>query len=290
MNLFSLFWAEKNCRLLVKLGVNAMVKLYISTYDQNIDWINKYIRCKGIEVGAALRTVLRNERLLYDDVLVNISSDNRIWGELTGLFWIWKNETFEENDIVGFAHYNKILKIKERKIEKTVKNGNWIVREPVAINKHSFEEDVVMMKQALAEVDYKYYNTWKELYDDNGASIHGNKNCMCAEMFYAPAEQFYGYCDFLFTVLFKLRNKIGNTERSIYDMRYCAFLGERLLSVYLKCNNIPYETADIKYNEPFYSKTARIVANNVFKDKNSEAYLLVRKRFGGKHDSLYRKK
>lgn len=266
-----------------------MVKLYISTYDQNIDWIKKYIRCKGIEVGAALRNVQKNEDLLYDDILFNISSDNRIWGELTGLFWIWKNETFEKNDIVGFAHYNKILRIKEKNIEHIVNNGNWIVSKPVAINKHSFQEDISELKKVLMEVDYNYYNTWTELYDDYGASRDGNKNCMSAQMFYAPAVQFKNYCDFLFTVLFKLKNKIGETERSLYDMRYCAFLGERLLSVYLKCNNIPYELADIKYNEYLYSKIARIFANRVFNNKENIIYLFFRKHFGGKHDSLYRK-
>lgn len=89
------------------------MRIYISTFYQ------KVIRVKGgipIEVGAS-----RRESFLYplrDDTGDNISSENEYYGELTGLYWVWKNVDIADDDIIGFCHYNKALDISPKHAEK----------------------------------------------------------------------------------------------------------------------------------------------------------------------------
>lgn len=88
-----------------------MYNIYISTFGKAV------IKIKGgipIEVGAAKRTSFLYP--LRDDMGDNISLENEYYGELTGLYWVWKNTNIQDEDIIGFCHYNKALKISRRQI------------------------------------------------------------------------------------------------------------------------------------------------------------------------------
>ena len=207
------------------------IKLYISTFGFKCDWIKKGT---PIEVGA-----LKRNNFIYplrDDSGKNISSDNPYWGELTGLHWIWKNVKFQDNDVIGFGHYNKILNISEKKIKSFIREGyQGVVLKPFKMCPHSYPEDIPVICNILQEVNPKYYNAWKLIYNEDGSSK--SENCSNCELFYLTKNEFNAYCRFLFDVLFKVRSKIGDVNRTPYHKRYCAFLGERLLSVYLLANN-----------------------------------------------------
>ena len=48
------------------------------------------------------------------------------------------------------------------------------------------------------------------------------------------------YCSWLFSLLAKVRTIVGDKPDSdAYWRRYCAFMGERLLSVYIEANHLP---------------------------------------------------
>ncbi|UNT93779.1 DUF4422 domain-containing protein [Allobaculum sp. Allo2] len=42
---------------------------------------------------------------LRDNTKDNIASKNKSWCELTGLYWIWKNDT--ESDWISISHYRR---------------------------------------------------------------------------------------------------------------------------------------------------------------------------------------
>lgn len=231
-----------------------MIRLYAATFGKPTGWIHHAV---PIEVGAAGRIDHREDGILYDDTGDSISRENKYFGELTGLYWIWKNVSFEEGDIIGFCHYNKCLdrqNTEHSAVGKLFgKHQNtehfWVVREAETMVSHDYPEDIEKLRKILGQEDTKYLTAFEALYDETGASRGGKKNCYTGNMFYTDRKSFDEYCTFLFRVLFRLREEIGDCDREAYHARYCAFLGERLLSVYLLKNGCAYETLETQYNE-----------------------------------------
>ena len=77
------------------------IKIYIAAHKKTeLPQKDGYI---PLQVGAALHDDLG---YLKDDVGDNISSKNPNFCELTGLYYIWKNE---KADIVGLSHYRRFF-------------------------------------------------------------------------------------------------------------------------------------------------------------------------------------
>ncbi len=184
------------------------------------------------------------------------------------MYWIWKNYSFEEGDIVGFAHYNKVLDIKPVKAEKLLTTGDfeWIARDFVEMPKHTYEHDVKILEEVLKEYYHEYYSVWQELFDSTGKSK--SQNCANCEMFYTTVDEFEKYCEFLFGVLFKVYDRIGEVDREPYHKRYCAFLGERLLSVYLVKNNRIVYNCQIRPKRNVFISYLRSIYLNIGLNKN----------------------
>ncbi|MBW3093432.1 DUF4422 domain-containing protein [Bifidobacterium sp. 82T10] len=235
-----------------------MLYYYVFTFGRKTDWIKD---ATPIEVGAAIN---KNNLLyaLHDDTGDNISSDNMYWGELTGLYWIWKNLKFNDDDVLAFAHYNKKLNINNKKINKLLSSGQykWIVRKPSVMVKHTYPEDIFALKEVLKDYSPKAYEAWNNIYDEYGASVDGHQNCSNCETFITTYKEFENYCTFLFGVLSQVRTKIGDVDRKPYHKRYCAFLGERLLTVYLYMNgNKSIKYVDLVFNENFLKRNLRSI-------------------------------
>ena len=94
-----------------------MYKIYISTFGQRVIKVDGGV---PIEVGAANRNNFIYQ--LHDNTGENISTENEYYGELTGLYWIWKNTDIQDDDIVGFCHYNKCLAISKSNASKTIRS------------------------------------------------------------------------------------------------------------------------------------------------------------------------
>lgn len=251
-----------------------MVRLFVSTFGQKVDWIKNGI---PIEVGATNRQNVRYE--VRDDIGDNISVENPYWGELTGLYWIWKNYEFEPDDIVGFCHYNKCLKIDSDEVFNLLGKcqKDWIVLSPVSLCPHDYPGDIVALETVLKEKYKKYYEAWKKLYYSDGSTKAGALGCSLCQMFFAKRDEFYSYCEFLFSVLFDVKSIVGDVDRVPYHKRYLAFLGERLLSVYLlaEAKDVQYATM-MPYRKPF----ARILNKSIdllHVDRNSIIYIKLKK-------------
>lgn len=252
-----------------------MIKLFVSTFGESVEWI-KFKQVIPIEVGVKCRSESMVRYDLTDGLEDSISDLNPFFGELTGLYWIWKNYNFCENEIVGFAHYNKILDITPKMVEQLVKDKKieWIVRDPVKMVKHDYQQDIEVLENILKKYYTSYYSVWKELYNSNGESK--TENCVNCEMFYTSVEEFNNYCKFLFGVLFKVFEVIGDVDREPYHKRYCAFLGERLLSVYLIKNNKTQYNVLIRDKSNIFVDFLRKVSRILKLDRNSTAVRVVR--------------
>jgi|GEM_PF-3038700 len=185
-----------------------------------------------IEVGATKR-----ENFLYelrDDTGDNISIENSYYGELTGLYWVWKNAELSNYRYVGYSHYNKRLSISPANAEEYLcrRPSGWIVYEEVSIPAHSDPHEWNILTKIIKEDYSSYFESFQNLYREDGSS----DRCNSANMFITSIEELNNYCEFLFSVCEKLREKLGDNKKDRFDRRYCAFFAERLLSVYILAN------------------------------------------------------
>ncbi len=232
------------------------IYIYLSTYGKKIkkNWYGE-----PIEVGAIGR-----ENFVYslkDFEGDNISIDNPIMAELTGMYYVWKNIKMKEEDIIGFAHYNKVLRVNKRRINRLFSNAGennlWIVRKPVVAHVHDYPNDIKELEDILLKGNVKYYRAWSQLYNNDGSSK--KKNCNAANMFITTRKQFDEYCEWLFPIMYELKRRIGETDRVPYHKRYCAFIAERLLSVYIKANKCEVKEVEMDYGESLIRYWGRVI-------------------------------
>ena len=255
------------------------IKIYISTFGI------KSIRLKNskvIEVGAANR-----QNFLYDlrdDKGNNISNENEYYGELTGLYYIWKNEKFTDDDIVGFCHYNKALDISNKDIlnffnKKEGRKAKWIALKENYCRDHPIKKEIDSICYVLRNDYPEYYETWKKIYNDDASGY----KCRGGNMFITTYKEFDRYCTFLFDVLRRMRESLGydytNPDKNM--RRYCAYMGERLLAVYLLTNGCDVLGTDTKYNK-WYLKYIRKITKKLRLNKNGVIYSKLRNKFGYK--------
>lgn len=129
--------------------------------------------------------------------------------------------------------------------------------------------------------DYpSYFSVWTELYDEDAAGR--SEVCRASNMFITTYAEFELYCNWLFDILFKMRNALGDKPDADRNMRrYCAFMGERLLSVYLQTNNKSVLSVEMRYKKwwiPYLGKIRRLLNIN----KASKFYKFMKEKLGYK--------
>lgn len=252
-----------------------MNNIYISTFGK------KVIKLKNgvpVEVGASNRSNFLYP--IHDNIGLNISNENIYYGELTGLYWIWKNENINKEELVGFCHFNKCLDVKFSKAYNLLinrKKYDFLVADKTYITPHPRKDELDAIVKILKKNYPEYYITWLKIYRKDGSSYA----CNNAQLFITTGKWFNKYCLFLFDVLKQMRQIIGNRTGSPYDVRYCAFMGERLLTVFIITNNLKYKEYHIRYANKTINigrKIARILHIN----KNSSFYIKLQKKYGAK--------
>ena len=169
-----------------------------------------------LQVGAALHNSLGYHS---DNTGDNISERNPYYSELTGLYWLYKNDS--DCDITGLCHYRRYF-INERNevllkedIERILNEYDIIVSEPLELESQSlYTFDEVM----------------------NGSKMY------FANMLIASKEKVNAYSKWLFDILFDVEKQLDMTGYDEYNQRVYGFIAERLLRVWIVYNNYkPYE-------------------------------------------------
>lgn len=207
----------------------------------------------------------KNIEILGDDTGDNISDKRMCYGELTVLYWAWKNV---DADYYGIQHYrryfnfsNSIKKediyghvcrsfIKNKTIEEFLLNDQHAITEIVKGN------DIVIsegwdcsragfnnLKEQWNSVDYLRNEDLllldkviSELYPEYSVVLHKYFN---EKIFYPccmtimKRNYFEEFCSFLFSVLFEYESRLDFTNYSQDRLRILGHIGERLVGVFL---------------------------------------------------------
>ncbi len=195
---------------------------------------------KPLQVGSAL-----HDKIGYipDDSGENISVKNPNYNELTGLYWMWKNDN--QSDIMGLCHYrryflnndNELLGAKE--INDILSNHDMIVSNRAVyqdmnvresyIEKHH-AQDLTLTRAAIEKL-------YPECLVDYDRVMEGNETYF-GNLMIGGSTVVKKYAEWLFGILFEVEKNIDITTYDDYDRRIYGFIAERLLIVWIRHKRI----------------------------------------------------
>lgn len=195
---------------------------------------------KPLQVGSAL-----HDKIGYipDDSGENISSKNPNYSELTGLYWMWKNDN--QSDVMGLCHYRRYF-LNSR---KELLSGSEIcdilssydvitsrrdvyqemnVRESY-IDKHH-EQDLTLTRAAIELLHPEYLPE----YD----AVMSGRETYFGNLMIAESRIVKAYAAWLFDIFFEVEKHLDISMYDDYDKRVYGFISERLLMVWLRYNRM----------------------------------------------------
>lgn len=175
------------------------------------------------------------QEYMFDNTGDNISEKNSNYCELTGLYWIWKNQ---KDAFVGITHYRRFFE----------KSGKIVSME--AVEKNLQKVDVIVAKRQWVErnvrTHFEMFHSKKDLglvkkiieekcpeYLESFEKVMSKCFLFSFNMMICKKEVFDAYCNWLFDILIECEKRVDITGYNTYQSRIYGFLSERLLMVYL---------------------------------------------------------
>lgn len=180
----------------------------------------------------------------------NISMKNANYCELTGMYWAWKNL---KADYIGLVHYRRHFTVKckgdkkdrpisDEELEALISNyevilpkkRNYFIETNYSQYVHAHHAiDLEATRQIIAEK----YPEYLEAYDASMKKKSGHR----FNMFIMKRDIFDAYCEWLFSILFELEERLDISDYNNNDARVFGFVSERLLDPWIETNNIDYK-------------------------------------------------
>lgn len=199
-----------------------------------------------LHVGRARGTDLG---YLGDDTGDAISELNPYYGELTGVYWLWKN--YKDTDIIGICHYRRYFLDEQRKMmtaaqyEEALENVDIMVSNAMQADgsykdyygdAHNIE-DLLAAGEVIRELYPEDYPTFCQVIDSS-KYYYGNLCVMRKPLFDS-------YCEWLFTIFFELEKRVDVSGYDDYHKRLFGFLSEELLLVYIRARGLRVKEGNI---------------------------------------------
>lgn len=202
----------------------------------------------------------------------NIADKNAFYCELTALYYIWKHDM--KSEFIGINHYRRYFLSKnssgsiltKNEIEGHLKEKHIILPTPITfkctiekfyLRTAGYEKDILSIRKIIQE-NYPEYSSSLSMF------LEGHKMSY-ANMFVMRREDFEGYCEWLFDILFKVEKDMDLTSYTQSEARVYGYLGELLLNVYVLKNNLKevfldiFNTEKISFGEVVKAKVKQIV-------------------------------
>ena len=190
-----------------------------------------------LQVGCDLTEERLEDCDTFDNEGEHISSLNRYFCELTGLYWIWKNA---KEDYVGLVHYRRHFLLQSDWVEVCRKNEvDAILPVPLYVNPSVSEN--YRERHIASDWDYLMQYFRKALpdeYDDIVRILGGNLYSPC-NMVIARREVLNELCTWMFPIIFDVYEHCG-VKDDPYQCRYPGFISERLITYYFESRRDRY--------------------------------------------------
>lgn len=208
-----------------------------------------------VQVGAEGKDSLG---YLRDNDGENISSKNKHYCELTGLYLAWKHL---DADYLGLVHYRRHLALKKN----TDKWASVLTSEQLSSLTEKYDVILPKPRNYFIETNYSQYahahhaidldmtreiiaNRYPEYipaYDAYMKRTIGHR----FNMFIMKRDLFKSYCEWMFSILFELESKLDISNYNNYDARVYGFVSERLLDVWIDTNGVKYKELPCMFME-----------------------------------------
>jgi glycosyltransferase involved in cell wall biosynthesis len=178
-----------------------------------------------------------------DDTGDNISALNKYYGELTGLYWIWKN--YHASDYVGLCHYRRYFVQSHKLLDKEgyirlLMEYDVIVSKPIHHDINYYEmyekahniEDLLAVEEAIGKLSPEYLPDYRE--------VVWGKDSYVGNLFVAAKSTWDAYCEWLFKIFKEASPKIRPDTYDSYHRRVYGFMSEQLLLVWVKANGLSW--------------------------------------------------
>lgn len=213
------------------------LKLYVMTHKAfDVPKNDMYV---PLQVGSALHPGLG---YLRDDTGDNISQKNPYYAELSGMYWVWKND--KTSDYVGLCHYRRYLigphnrTFSAAEYEELLGQYDMIASKKVVLENSYYDgyaathnqRDLDMTAEVLHELYPSYYDTFCRLVHENKAYL-GN-------IFVAGKAVFDRYAKWLFDIFFEVEKRTDFSGYDAYQQRVFGFLSEFLQYVWITVNGL----------------------------------------------------
>lgn len=177
-----------------------------------------------------------------DDIGDSISRWNNYFGELTGVYWVWKNE--KDADVIGICHYRRFFLNEQRELlgqqeyEEILGNYDIIVSNEVQADTNYLDyfgeahnvKDLLTVGEVMRE-KYPEYAPYFQSAMEGNAYYHGNLMVMSRKLFQA-------YAEWLFDILFEVENRIDVESYDLYNQRVFGFLSEQMIKIWAEKNHL----------------------------------------------------
>jgi hypothetical protein len=262
--------------------------IYIFYYSDNVLPINLK-DYKPIMAGNALHS--NKHGITGDDSGDSISVKNHYYSELTGIYWIWKNEL---SDIVGTCHYRRFYTTHKIPFFHRLKQMLYPVaglsrkrRGLIYTSNYNYWKDKIISSEEVNRIleDFDailpYHRTLKYSVEQHFARYHRiedlnllrsvindmspdynasfdkmliQKQMYANNMCVVRREEFNNLCNWLFPILFEFERRVDLSDYSGYQKRLFGFLSERLITTWFIHRGLKIKELQLIYFKHFKQK------------------------------------
>lgn len=203
-----------------------------------------------LHVGRAGKTDLG---YLGDNTGDNISDLNCYYGELTGMYWLWKNLDYDGN--IGICHYRRFFinenheLLREADYDRILSEYDIITSQAIHIdepyrtyygNAHNIV-DLELEGEVIRELFPEDYPVFEQV-------MNGHKYYF-GNLMVTSRKLYDAYCEWLFTIFAELGGRIDVSSYDDYHKRIFGFLSEQLLLVWITARGLRVYESNVGITE-----------------------------------------